>query len=56
MDGMVALAVPITDTLGRYVASLAMHGPSQRMNLGKAIDERDVLLDGATRLQNIIFG
>lgn len=56
MDGMVALAVPITDTLGRYVASLAMHGPSQRMNLGKAIDERNVLLDGAKRLQNIIFG
>lgn len=56
MDGMVALAVPVTDAQGRYVASLAMHGPSQRFNLDKAIDERNVLLDGAARLQNILFG
>ena len=56
MEGMVALAVPITDTLGRYVASLAMHGPSQRLNLEKAIDERNVLLDGAARLRTIMLG
>ena len=56
MDGMVALAVPVTDMQGRYVASLAMHGPSQRLNLDKAVEERNVLLDGAARLQAILFG
>ncbi len=56
MDGMVAIAVPVTEAQGRYVASVAMHGPSQRLNLDKAVDERNVLLDGAMRLQNILFG
>ena len=55
MEGMVALAVPVTDPQGRYIASLAMHGPSQRLNLDKAIEERTVLLDGAARLQSILF-
>ncbi len=55
MEGMVALAVPITDAQGRYVASIAMHGPSQRLNIDKAIDDRNVLVDGAERLQSILF-
>ena len=55
MEGMVALAVPVTDPSGRYVASLAFHGPSQRLTLDKAISQKDVLLDGANRLQNILF-
>lgn len=56
MEGMVAVAVPVTDAQGRYVASLAMHGPSQRLVLDKAIEERNVLLGGASRLQDILFG
>jgi DNA-binding IclR family transcriptional regulator len=55
MDGMVALAVPVTDPLGRYVASLAFHGPSQRLTMEKVVSEKDVLLEGASRLQSILF-
>lgn len=55
MDGMVALAVPVTDAQGRYVASLAMHGPSQRLSLEKAVSERSVLIEGAERIQSILF-
>ncbi len=55
MEGMVALAVPVTDAQGRYVASIAMHGPSQRLTPEKAISERSILQDGAERLQTILF-
>ena len=56
MDGMVALAVPVTDPQGRYIASLAMHGPSPRVTPESAIAERSILLDGAEQLQSILFG
>jgi DNA-binding IclR family transcriptional regulator len=55
MDGMVALAVPVTDAQGRYIASLAMHGPSQRLTPEKATAERAILLEGAERIQSILF-
>ena len=55
MDGMVAIAVPVTDPTGRYVASLAFHGPSPRLTIDKAISQKDVLLEGAQRLQEILF-
>ena len=33
IDEMVAMAVPVKDKSGRFVASLATHGPKQRMEL-----------------------
>ncbi len=55
MDGMVAIAVPVTDTLGRYVASLAFHGPTQRMSIASAIERKDILVHAAMRLQAVLF-
>jgi DNA-binding IclR family transcriptional regulator len=55
MDGMVAIAVPVTDPQGRYIAALATHGPAQRLTIEKAIGEKDALLAGAQRLQSILF-
>jgi DNA-binding IclR family transcriptional regulator len=55
MDGMVAIAVPVTDSLGRYVASLAFHGPTQRMSIASAIERKDVLLNAAEKLRNVLF-
>lgn len=55
MDGMVALAVPVTDPQGRYVASLAFHGPSPRLTVEQAISQKDTLQDGALKLQGILF-
>ena len=55
MEGMVAISVPVTDPNGRYVASLAFHGPSQRLTIEKAIREKDILIEGAARLQKILF-
>ena len=53
--GMVAIAVPIRDAEGRFVAALAFHGPTQRLTLADAIARRDVLQDGAQRLRETLF-
>ena len=55
MEGMIAIAVPVTDPEGRYVASLAFHGPSQRLDIEGLVGKREVLLDGARRLQVALF-
>ena len=36
LDGMVAVAVPVIDGKGRLLATLALHGPTQRLTLEKA--------------------
>lgn len=55
MEGMIAIAVPVTDPHGRYLAGLAYHGPVQRMSLGEAVDRKDVLLDAASKLSRVLF-
>ncbi|KMW60305.1 Transcriptional regulator, IclR family [Candidatus Rhodobacter oscarellae] len=55
MDGMVAIAVPVLDTQGRYFASLAFHGPVQRMALDEAVTQLPVLQAGAERLRTALF-
>lgn len=55
MDGMVAIAVPVVDPQGRYFASLAFHGPVQRIALEDAVARCKVLQDGATRLREALF-
>jgi len=36
LEGMVAVAVPVIDGKGRLLATLALHGPTQRLTLEKA--------------------
>lgn len=55
MEGMVAIAVPVRDKLGRFVAAIAYHGPSQRVSLEDAVKQRDVLVSAAARLQDALF-
>ncbi len=55
VEGMVAIAVPIRDTQGRFVAALAFHGPAQRVSLTEAVANRAILLDGARRLTAALF-
>lgn len=55
IDGMVAIAVPVTDPDGRFVASLAFHGPVPRITVDHAIERKDVLLYGAQRLGRALF-
>ena len=56
MDGMVAISVPVLDHEGRYFASLACHGPQQRISITTAESHLGVLQDGAAQLREALFG
>ncbi len=51
VDGMVAIAVPINDTMGRICATLAIHGPVPRLTLDKAMEFLPALREAADRLE-----
>jgi DNA-binding IclR family transcriptional regulator len=55
IDGMVAIAVPVKDTEGRYAAALAFHGPRQRITPDGAINRLGPLLQGAKRISKALF-
>lgn len=55
MDGMVALAVPIFDPMERYVASLAFHGPRQRLSDQTLIDNLAAVQRGVAKLKALMF-
>ena len=54
MDGMVALAVPISDDKKRFLAALAIHGPTMRISTEKLLSQRNVLLDASRQLSEIL--
>ncbi|MEM7067887.1 MAG: IclR family transcriptional regulator [Pseudomonadota bacterium] len=55
MEGMLAIAVPILDDDDRYCASLAFHGPTQRLTIQSLMDQKKVLIDASKRLSGLIF-
>lgn len=55
MEGMIAIAVPVVDPQGRFIAAVAYHGPTQRMTLTEAVERKDLLLDAAAKLCNVLF-
>ncbi len=55
VDGMVAIAVPVTDTSGRFVAALAIHGPVQRLSLDDTLLHLPLLQRASKKLQAAIF-
>ncbi|MEL6293238.1 MAG: IclR family transcriptional regulator [Pseudomonadota bacterium] len=55
VEGMVAMAVPVTDISGRFVAALAVHGPIQRISMADVVGHKEVLQDAALRIRNALF-
>lgn len=55
IEGMVAIAVPVADPQGRFVAALAYHGPTQRMSLSEAIARKEILQNAAAQLCRVLF-
>lgn len=55
VEGMVAIAAPVTDHDGRYVAAVAFHGPTQRLSADAALEHLPVLQGTAQRLRDWLF-
>ncbi|MDJ0629993.1 MAG: IclR family transcriptional regulator [Rhodobacter sp.] len=55
LDGMVAIAVPVADDAGRFLAALAFHGPTQRISISDAIARKGFLQKAANRLRDALF-
>ncbi|MEM9063264.1 MAG: IclR family transcriptional regulator [Pseudomonadota bacterium] len=55
IEGMVALSVPVTAPGGRYIASLAFHGPLIRLSREALLDHLGTLRDGARDLRAALF-
>lgn len=54
MEGMIAVAVPITEGSGRLVSTLSVHAPAQRLSLNDAIGYVDKLREAAQGLSSLI--
>ncbi|MEM8750994.1 MAG: IclR family transcriptional regulator [Pseudomonadota bacterium] len=52
-SGMIALAVPVTDRNGRYFASVAFHGPTQRLNHEKLLEHISTMRESAKKLSSV---
>lgn len=55
VEGMVALAVPVNDPEGRYVASLAFHGPLQRLSIDTLLSQHTKMQACADQLRDAMF-
>lgn len=55
MDGMVAIAVPIVDDRGRYLASLAVHGPTLRLDISTLLNLKPHMAEAAKNLSEILL-
>ena len=54
VEGMAAVAVPVSNSQGDFVATLATHGPIQRMTLAKARSHLPDLRQAAERLSALL--
>ncbi|MEM9966670.1 MAG: IclR family transcriptional regulator [Pseudomonadota bacterium] len=55
MDGMVAIAVPIQDDLGRLMSTLSVHAPIQRKSMADLIGHLDRLRAAAIDLSKLVL-
>ncbi len=55
IDGMIAIAVPVLDPSGRFIAALAFHGPTQRFTLDEAVERKGLLQTAANKLRDALF-
>ena len=55
MDGMVAVAVPVLDNLGRLTSTLSLHAPTQRVSLEDLVKHLDRLKEAASELSELML-
>ncbi|MEL7272661.1 MAG: IclR family transcriptional regulator [Pseudomonadota bacterium] len=52
-EGMIALAVPVEDAQGRFMAAIAFHGPTLRLTRDGLMDHLNAMRDGAGKLARL---
>lgn len=55
LEGMVAIAVPVTDQSGRFMAAVAFHGPTQRIAIDDTVRHLELMQRSAERLCDAIL-
>ena len=55
LDGMVALAVPVSGPNGQFVSALAFHGPTQRLDVEELVSQVGVMQEAARRISEALF-
>jgi DNA-binding IclR family transcriptional regulator len=54
MEGMIALAVPVTDAEGRLACTLSFHAPTMRLDLARARERAPLLRETAAELSRLL--
>ncbi|MEP2943058.1 MAG: IclR family transcriptional regulator [Hyphomicrobiales bacterium] len=54
MDGMIAIAVPIKDDLGRLISTLSFHAPTQRLSIESSREHLPHLRQAASELSDLV--
>lgn len=54
IDGMIAIAVPIKDDLGRLISTLSFHAPTQRLSIERAREHVPHLHQAASELSDLV--
>jgi len=54
INGMVAIAVPIRDAVGRYIGAVGVHGPTQRYSIERAASLSSVVNAAAEDLAQVL--
>ena len=54
INGMVALAVPVTDAAGRLYATVSFHAPAMRVSFDALLDHLSSLQEAGTRLSELL--
>jgi DNA-binding IclR family transcriptional regulator len=54
IEGMVAIAVPVRDVTGRYMASIGVHGPAQRFSPSRAEELAPIVTNAAEHLTHVL--
>jgi len=55
MEDMVAIAVPVADAEGRFIAALAFHGPTQRISVDYATGKLPILKEASRKITDALF-
>lgn len=54
IEGMVAIAVPIRDTQGRYIGSIGVHGPIQRFPIDQADSIAPLVTKACAKMSGVL--